>query len=319
MHVSYTDYKLLKGQRYYSTTTYPILNPWFITGFVDAEGAFMLTFNKTKEARLGYRIRPIFQIQLHKKDVELLRQIQQYFGGIGYITEGTKDCLAFRVRSLEEIIIIVAHFDKFPLITQKRADFELFKCVVAKLLRKEHLKLKGLQEVVNIRASMNLGLTDALKVDFPETVPVIRPLVKITEEINPQWLAGFTTGEGCFFINIAKSSSNLIGYQVFLLYALTQHSRDRKLLEIIKEYFGCGEVKGSSTRINILTLKITKFSSIFEKIIPFYKKYPVQGVKSLDYKDWCEAAELIKGKKHLTREGLERIKQIKARMNRGRL
>ena len=102
---------------------------------------------------------------------------------------------------------------------------------------------------------MNLGLTDALKVDFPKTVPVIRPLVKITEEIHPQWLSGFTTGEGCFFINIDKSSSNIIGYQVFLLYALTQHSRDRKLWEIIKEYFGCGKVKESSTRINILTLK----------------------------------------------------------------
>ena len=60
----------------------------------------------------------------------------------------------------------------------KQADFELFKCAVDKLSRKEHLKLKGFKEIVNIIASMNLGLTDVLKNTFPEAVPVFRPLVK---------------------------------------------------------------------------------------------------------------------------------------------
>ena len=41
-------------------------------------------------------------------------------------------------------------------------------------------------------------------------------------------------------------------------------------------------------------------------------------MKALDFADFCRAAELMKEKKHLTKEGLEEIRQIKAGMNQGR-
>ena len=64
---------------------------------------------------------------------------------------------------------------------------------------------------------------------------------------------------------------------------------------------------------------VTKISDISEKIIPFFKKHPVIGVKALDFGDWCEVAEMIKNKEHLTVEGpfLDKIKKIPAGMNRG--
>jgi hypothetical protein len=330
------------GQRYYSTTdgscikntnkdnnssetfslhtidlTNDKLDPWFITGFTDAEGSFMLTISKTAETRIGYRIRPIYQIELSERDLELLKKIQAFFGGIGFITKATKGCLAFRVRSLEELKIIIAHFDSYPLKTKKRADFELFKLAVSKLINKEHLKLKGFKEVLSIRASMNLGLSDSLKEAFPGIVPVVRPEVINDKVFQPQWLSGFISGEGCFFVNLSKSDTNLIGYKVSLLFTLTQHSRDLELLESIKEYLGCGAVKQSSSRA-ICILKVIKFSDNFEKIIPFINKHKIFGVKLSDFIDWCEVAELINSKKHLTPEGLEKIKLIKARMNKGR-
>jgi hypothetical protein len=42
----------------------------------------------------------------------------------------------------------------------------------------EHLKLEGLQAIINIRASLNLGLSEVLKVAFPKTIPIVRPLVQ---------------------------------------------------------------------------------------------------------------------------------------------
>ena len=63
---------------------------------------------------------------------------------------------------------------------------------------------------------------------------------------------------------------------------------------------------------------VYKFKDIEGKIIPFFKKYPLQGVKALDFDDWCKAAEIINKKEHLTPEGLERIRKIKAGMNLGR-
>ena len=49
------------------------------------------------------------------------------------------------------------------------------------------------------------------------------------------------------------------------------------------------------------------------------QNFPIQGVKCLDYLDWCKVAELMKYKAHLTQEGLDQIRKIKAGMNRGRL
>uniref|UniRef100_UPI00257FCD90 hypothetical protein n=1 Tax=Heterobasidion parviporum TaxID=207832 RepID=UPI00257FCD90 len=47
--------------RSYSSLTQPIpLNPWYITGLVDAEGCFSISIQKSKSSKLGYYIRPSF-------------------------------------------------------------------------------------------------------------------------------------------------------------------------------------------------------------------------------------------------------------------
>jgi hypothetical protein len=63
---------------------------------------------------------------------------------------------------------------------------------------------------------------------------------------------------------------------------------------------------------------VAKFSDLSEKIIPFFLKHPLHGTKLADYEDFKRVAELMKTKAHLTAEGLEEIRQIKAGMNRGR-
>ena len=124
---------------------------------------------------------------MHKKDVEVLRLIQDYFGGMGLVkNRETRNSCVFRVRSLNEIMTgIIPHFDKYPLITQKRADYLLFKEVILMMERKEHLTAEGLQAIINLRGSMNLGLSESLKEAFPLTNPVPRPLVENMEIIHP--------------------------------------------------------------------------------------------------------------------------------------
>nr|UYR51097.1 hypothetical protein [Morchella crassipes] len=99
----------------------------------------------------------------------------------------------------------MAHFEKYPLLTQKGADLELFKQIVEKMNRKEHLTTEGVQEIVNLKASMNFGeLSDNLLSAFPNTVAVSRPIVKDPVIYDPEWVSGFVEGEGCFFVNIYK-------------------------------------------------------------------------------------------------------------------
>lgn len=61
-----------------------------------------------------------------------------------------------------------------------------------------------------------------------------------------------------------------------------------------------------------------RFSDIYEKIIPFFTKYPIAGIKLLDFLDLCKAAEIVKAGEHLSKTGLNKIKKLKLGMNTGR-
>lgn len=106
------------------------------------------------------QIEPVFTINLHKKDVELLKNIKTYFGEVGRISKERNDCIDFTISSLNQILTqVIPHFDKYPLNTKKRADYLLFKEAVMIMKLKEHLTVNGLQAIINLRASLNKGLT----------------------------------------------------------------------------------------------------------------------------------------------------------------
>lgn len=81
--------------------------------------------------------------------------------------------------------VILPHFVKYPLITQKLGDFLLFKSVLDMINGKEHLTMEGLQKIVSIKASVNHGLTESLKVAFPNTIPALKPLSVNTDIPHP--------------------------------------------------------------------------------------------------------------------------------------
>jgi hypothetical protein len=93
--------------------------------------------------------------------------------------------MVYRVSSLKDISVIIEHLTKYPLVSQKLADFLLFKRAVEIKKTGSHNTIKGLQELVNIRASMNKGLTDVLKEAFPKTIPVDRPIISEDDQKIP--------------------------------------------------------------------------------------------------------------------------------------
>ena len=290
------------------------INPHFITGFVDAEGCFMISIYRRAENKTGWQIKPEFKITLHSKDLHLLEKIKSYFG-VGRIIKKDKR-VSFEVKSLKDISeIIIPHFDIYPLISQKSADFILFKSAVESVLRKEHFTEEGLIKIVGIRSTLNLGLTPVLKEAFPKVIPVNRPLVKLAETIDPNWLTGFISGEGCFFISISKDVTKRTGFSVNSWFILGQHSRDKELIVKLKDYLSCGNLRIEKSMV---LLRVSKFLDITDKIIPFLDKHPVQGIKYLDYLDFKRVVELIKSKAHITPEGLAEIRNIKEKMNTGR-
>lgn len=86
---------------------------------------------------------------------------------IGSIPLHGKDAVQYRVSYIKDLQVIVDHFNNFPLITHKWWDFQLFKAAFELVKCKRHLTLEGLIDIVSIKASMNLGLSEELEIAFP--------------------------------------------------------------------------------------------------------------------------------------------------------
>jgi LAGLIDADG endonuclease len=56
------------------------LNPWFITGFTDAEGCFSILIQPNTNYKTNWRVKAIFTILLHIKDIVLLENIKNTLG-----------------------------------------------------------------------------------------------------------------------------------------------------------------------------------------------------------------------------------------------
>ena len=300
-----------KQLNYFSTLhsdTPERLNPWFVTGLADSEGTFTIMIDQNQKRTLGWRVQAKFQIGLHKRDLALLLQVQKFFGGIGSLGK-SGNMVFYSVSSVKDLTnTIIPHFTKYPLLTQKAADFLLFKAIVDLIITPEkvHLTIEGLNKIINIKASLrrNTGLSQIVKSKFNHIVPVNRPLI-ITDNIpDPQWITGFVNGEGTFDLKIYKSKTNT-GYAVQLRFRIPQHERDTKLIEVLTKYFGSGVIE-KHTQFPAVTLVIVKFSHIIEKVIPFFELYPLIGIKQKDFlrRDWCKVARLMNGGSHLTIEGL---------------
>jgi LAGLIDADG endonuclease len=288
--------------------------------------------DKNKNRTLGWRVQSKFQISLHVRDLALLLKIQQFFGDIGSIGK-SGNMAYFSVSSVKDLTnIIIPHFDKYFLLTKKAADFILFKKVVEIMKNKAHISIEGLNQILNIKASMNLGLSYVVKSEFNKIIPIDRPQINTQNIPDPHWITGFVNGEGSFDVKI-YNSKNKIGSAVQLRFRIPQHERDIKLIELLNNYFCspttewpaparlAGTLAGvleKHTKFPAVTLVIVKFSHVTEKVIPFFEKYPLHGVKKFDFIDWCKIAKLMSNGSHLKNEGLDLIRNIKSGMNKGR-
>ena len=55
------------------------MNPWFITGFSDAESIFIINIIKNNKHKTGWAVNSCFSIGLHKKDKVILEKLKKYF------------------------------------------------------------------------------------------------------------------------------------------------------------------------------------------------------------------------------------------------
>lgn len=280
------------------------INPWTIAGITDAEGNFNASIVRMQDNRSAkFSVTLSFEIGLNAVDKILLDNIKSTLN-VGNISYNSKDnTYRYKVSNIEDLTnYIIPHFKKYPLITQKGSDFKYFNQIVQIVREKGHLTPKGLQQIVNIKATWNGRLSETLNKSFPETKIAPRAETIFSGIPDPYWLSGFTDGEACFYISIYKSEKSKLGYAIQLVFKVTQLSRDKNLLVGISEYLSCGRVEDRKTGACDFT--VTSFKSHTDNIIPFFDKYPLQSSKHQNYLAFKKVIEIMKVKGHLSSEGL---------------
>lgn len=238
--------------------------------------------------------------------------------GVGKIHIHGKDSIQLRVDSLKELQIITNHFETYPLVTAKLADYILFKKALDIILLKEHLSQKGLLKLVGIKASLNLGLNDALKEAYPnwKEIQVNRPDYVFKGIPDPNWMAGFASGDSSFNVKISNSPTSLLTKRVQIRFGIGLNIRENAFIKYLPTYFGLtDDLKNVYSHLNSARFEAVNFADVKDKIIPFFDKYSILGKKNLDFLAFKQVADIIKSKDHLTSEGLQKILDIKAKMN----
>ena len=217
---------------------------------------------------------------------------------------------------------IIPHFDQYPQLTKKHKDYLLWKEIIFLQNNQEHLTLNGFIKCLSLKANLNKGLNNKLKVLFPNIIPLsklnfiskIYPNKKVQQkEINFFWFSGFVAGDGSFLISKRKNQNCKIGFQVTAIFNIAQHNKDLDLIKKINldlfENEGQFYNYKSDCRIVFSNLiKINKY------IIPHFKKYPLMNRKELEFMIWCQIIKMIEKKEHLTIEGLNKIHQQQIEM-----
>ena len=86
---------------------------WYVTGFVDGEGCFSISFTQRKKMKTGVEVRPSFAIGQNKRSLPVMQKVQTYFG-CGAIRFSQHDqTYKYEVRSLGDIRKrVIPHFQK---------------------------------------------------------------------------------------------------------------------------------------------------------------------------------------------------------------
>ena len=90
-------------------------------------------------------------------------------------------------------------------------------------------------------------------------------------------------------------------------------------MESLAKYLESGKIY-KYPNAEAVSFYIVDLNDLTNIIIPFFEKNPLGGTKLFDYLGLrrCEIAKLMNDGKHLTVEGLDRIRTIKSKMNTGR-
>jgi hypothetical protein len=134
-----------------------------------------------------------------------------------------------------------------------------------------------------------------------------------------QWIVGFVDGEGCFSCPVHPNPSMRLGWQVQPCFAVVQGERSAYVLEMIRDFFGCGKLYRNRRRDNhredLMVYAVFNGNDLRRVIVPFFEANPLRTAKQEEFEKFKLVLELMERRAHLTIDGLRLIAEITQTMN----
>jgi len=133
----------------------------WIVGFVDGEGCFSITIQKSPNTKLGWQVFPEFVVTQGEKSLSALNTLRKYFKcGRIYVNKRydnhKENLYRYCVRSIVDLKNkIIPFFEDNTLRTAKRGDFEIFKQVMNMIEYRQHLSMDGIKAIARLSQKMN--------------------------------------------------------------------------------------------------------------------------------------------------------------------
>ena len=128
----------------------------YISGFVDGEGCFSVSFTKRPRFLVGWETKPSFSVSQNHDRAQPLFIMQKYFG-CGFLRDGkTDNTIKYEVRRLDDLLEkVLPHFEQYSLLSAKQQDVVSLKRVCLIMKKNEHITERGLRKILPIAFSMN--------------------------------------------------------------------------------------------------------------------------------------------------------------------
>ena len=128
----------------------------YISGYIDGEGCFCISFTPSKRHRFGWEVRPSFSVSQNSDRAEILTQLHELWDCGSIRPDRSDNTLKFEVRRIVDLVEkVLPHFQQYPLLSSKQDDVEKFGFVCRLVSSKQHLELESFKKIVQVAMSMN--------------------------------------------------------------------------------------------------------------------------------------------------------------------
>ena len=139
----------------------PALNPRsdfgsYVSGYVDGEGCFCVSFQPSKRHRFSWEVRPSFSVSQNADRAELLYMLKETWGCGSIRPDRSDRTLKFEIRNVGDLVRrVLPHFRLYPMLSSKQGDFARFERICQWMIDDRHLEREGLEEIVRTAMEMN--------------------------------------------------------------------------------------------------------------------------------------------------------------------